>query len=282
MGNRQKPSSRKCPWCGRDGKEIRAWWQVGRARDSVVYILHFHWPEGVLRDPEDRDWLVWPDGRRVRFQADHYSGSSIDLSRRLAEHLSGRGAKLPAAALELGADVRIAREWHVPLAFEQRLRRKPSVSPQSRNGQRFGSIQLRPLCPEPGCAGEKAWGRFPEAEVQNYYREQRQLNTQERQSRREWEDHCAQLQADGIWDPWTTWDEAFPQLAYGSAAPAVMDSPAARRNGRHNGQHAVEGPGDNLGVFPEASGPSPDAPWLLGPAIDPVRPADELDQEIDL
>jgi hypothetical protein len=215
MGNRQKPSSRKCPWCGRDGKQIRTWWQVGRADQSVVYILHLHWPKGVIRDPEDRDWLVWPDGRRIRFQADHYSGSSTDLPRRLAQHLSGHGAKLVAAALELGADVRVSREWHVPVVFEQRLRRpKPTLSPQSTNGQRFGSRQLRPLCPEPACAGDKAWGRFPEAEVRAYYQEQRRLFEAARQERRAWDEHCAQLRAAGTWDHWKTWNEAFPHLAY--------------------------------------------------------------------
>jgi hypothetical protein len=252
MGNRRKPTARACPWCGGPGKQIRTWWQVGRAHQSVVYILHFHWPKGVVRDPDNLDWLVWPDGRRIRFQADHYSGSTCDLPRRLAEHLSGRGAKLVAAALELGANVRVSRVWHVPVAFEQRLRRpKPTLSPQSTNGQRFGSIQLRPLCPEPGCAGDKAWARLAETKVRGYYRQLRQAFQATRQARRDWDAHCAELKAAGIWDADKAWDEAFPQLAYDSPADQAThpsngnaDQAAATATSCGSSQHTWLDPAD--------------------------------------
>ena len=218
MGTRRKPTARNCPWCGGPGKRLETWWQVGRAHHSVVYVLHFHWPEGVVRDGA---WLAFPDGRRVRFHADHYSGATCDLPRRLAEHRSGRGAKLVAAAIALGAEVRVARLWHVPLAFEQRLRSAPSDSPRSENGQRFGAAtSLRRLCPEPDCSGDRAWGRFPEQKVRACYRQRRQQAAAKRQARRAWDAHCAQLKADGAWDADGEWDATFPQLAYGIAAAA--------------------------------------------------------------
>jgi hypothetical protein len=232
--SRRKPAARRCPWCGGPGEQLEVWWQVGRARDSVVYLLHFVWPEGVARDPADRDWLVFPDGRRVLFHADHYLGATCDWPRRKGEHLSGRGAKLVAAAVALGAEPRLVRTWRVPVAFEKRLRRsKPSRSPQSINGQRFGSPRtLRPLCPEPECAGTKAWGRYAEAKIQADYREQRQLNATARQARREWEAHCAQLRAAGAWDADGAWDAAFPHLAFGgdaSTQPAPLEAGHAAR-----------------------------------------------------
>jgi hypothetical protein len=228
MGNRRKPTARKCPWCARPGKQIQTWWQVGRA--SVVYILHFHWPYGRV----DAKHIRLADGSVVKFHANHYSGSTCDLPRRLAEHLSGRGAKLVAAAIALGAEVRVARVWHVPLAFEQRLRQPPqpdtscepgnlrySSCPQAGNGRRYGAKKsLRPLCPEPHCAGEEAWGRYPEDEVLAYYRQLRQDNKAKKQARRAWDDHCAQLSAAGVWDADREWDDTFPHLAYAAATAA--------------------------------------------------------------
>jgi hypothetical protein len=232
IGNRRRPTARKCPWCGGPSKRIQTWWQVGRARESVVYILHFHWPYGRV----DAKHIRLADGSVVKFHANHYSGSTCDLPRRLAEHLSGRGAKLVAAAIALGAEVRVARVWHVPLAFEQRLRQPPqpdtscepenlrySSSPQSENGRRYGAKKsLRPLCPDPHCASEEAWGRYPEDEVQAYYQQLRKRAEAKRQGRREWDAHCAQLNADGVWDADRAWDEAFPRLAYGPATAAPV------------------------------------------------------------
>jgi hypothetical protein len=218
---RRKPTARRCPWCGRPGEQLETWWQVGRASDSIVYLLHFHWPAGVVRDPADRDWLVFPDGRRVRFHADHYLGATCDWPRREGEHLSGRGAKVVAAAIALGAEPRLVRTWRVPLAFEQQLRSAPSDSPQSDNGQRFGAPRsLRPLCPEPGCAGEAAWRHYPEAKIQADYRQLREKAKAKKEERRAWVEHCAQLKADGTWDAARAWDEAFPHLAHGSDASA--------------------------------------------------------------
>jgi hypothetical protein len=126
--------------------------------------------------------------------------------------------------------------WQVPLAFEQRLRQPPqpdiscepgnlrySSCPQSGNGRRYGAKKsLRPLCPEPHCAGEAAWGRYPEAEVLAYYRQLRQANKAARQARRAWDDHCARLSAAGVWDADREWDAAFPDLAYPAATAAQV------------------------------------------------------------
>jgi hypothetical protein len=136
----------------------------------------------------------------------------------------------------LGAEVRVARVWQVPLAFEQRLRQPPQPStscepenlrysscPQSENGRRYGAKKsLRPLCPEPHCASEAAWGRYPEAEVQAYYRQLRQENKAKKESRRAWDDHCAQLSAARVWDADQEWNVAFPDLGYAAATATQL------------------------------------------------------------
>ncbi len=231
-GIRRNPTGRDCPACGGPRQKIETLWQVGHGpHQSIIYVLHFHWPYGRL-DP----WRIrLADGSIVRFHADHYSGRTRDLPRRVAEHLAGvyvpgqrghkgSGARLVAAAIAYGAEVRLARIWHVPLEFEQRLRpSKPSDSPQSDSGVRYGANQsLRRLCPDPECSGDKAWKRYPEAKVKAYYRAQRQAVAAARQARREWDAHCAQLNADGVWDADRAWDEAFPHLAYGPATAAPV------------------------------------------------------------
>jgi hypothetical protein len=227
-GNRRWPTDLECPGCLGPGEKIETLWPVGFGpHQSIIYLLHFHWPYGRV-DPKR---IRLADGSTVNFHADHYSGATRDLPRRFAEHLSGvfipgrrghrgRGARLVAAAIAYGADVRLARVWHVPLAFEQRLRPpKPSVSPQSENGQRFGAFtSLRPLCPT--CVGDKAFGRFNEAKVQAYYREQRQAAEAERQARKEQKERWA-IEHETIWNADREWDLAFPELAY-EPTPATV------------------------------------------------------------
>jgi hypothetical protein len=232
VGNRRNPTVRDCPACGGPGEKIETLWQVGQGpHQSIIYLLHFNWPYGRV-DP----WHIrLADGSIVKFHADHYSGKTRDLPRRLSQHLSGvfvpgqrghrgHGARLVAAAIAYGAEIRLARIWHVPLAFEQRLRpSKPSASPKSENGHRYGAwTSLRPYCPDPSCSGERAWGRLNEAKVKAYYRAQRRAVAAERLARREWDAHCAQLQADGVWDADREWNETFPHLAYCAVTAAEV------------------------------------------------------------
>jgi hypothetical protein len=69
-GQPPQANRRKCPWCGRPGKRIQTWWQAGRACDSIVYLLHFHWPYGHV----DAKHIRLADGSVVKFHANHYSG----------------------------------------------------------------------------------------------------------------------------------------------------------------------------------------------------------------
>jgi hypothetical protein len=224
VGCRRNPTGRDCPACAGAGEKIETLWQVGKGpHQSIIYLLHFHWPYGRV-DP----WHIrLADGSIVKFHADHYSGKTGDLPRRLSEHLAGvyvpgqrghrgHGARLVAAAIAYGAEVRLARVWHTPLEFEQRLRQRgASESPQSEKGTRRGAWKsLRPLCPEPGCSGDRAWGRFPEAKIQAYYREQRRAVAAARQDRRERLARRDAERAAGTWDADREWDRAFPHLAY--------------------------------------------------------------------
>jgi putative endonuclease len=65
---------------------------------STVYLLHFEKPIGNPASPHG--------------QAQHYLGyAGNGLHRRLAEHLSGNGAKIVAAFLEQGIGFCLARTW---------------------------------------------------------------------------------------------------------------------------------------------------------------------------
>jgi len=243
VGNRRNPTARNCPRCGGPGEKIETLWQVGRGpNQSIIYLLHFHWPHGRV-DP----WHIrLGDGSIVKFQADHYLGKTRNLPQRLEAHQDGRAANLTAVALTLGAELLLTRTWRVPLPFEARLKdRGDSPSPQSRTGQRRGgSRSFRPYCPLPECGGEKAWGNYRETKVKANYRAQRQAIEAKRQARREWDAHRVQLQADGVWDADRAWDEAFPHLAYdtpvdqathpaGAAADQATGAPTACRTSQH-------------------------------------------------
>ena len=70
-GVRRNPTGRGCPACGGPRERIETLWQVGHGpHQSIIYVLHFHWPYGRV-DP----WRIrLADGSVVRFHADHYSG----------------------------------------------------------------------------------------------------------------------------------------------------------------------------------------------------------------
>src|SRR5215217_5978983 len=69
-GIRRNPTGRDCPACGGPHEKIETLWQVGHGpHQSIIYVLHFHWPYGRV-DP----WRIClADGSIVRFHADHYS-----------------------------------------------------------------------------------------------------------------------------------------------------------------------------------------------------------------
>ncbi len=88
----------------------------------TVYLLH-------LQQPMSRG--VSPAGRPLF--ASHYIGYSdrADLGERLVEHMTGRGAKMLAAAARRGIAFQLARVWHGPQAtrtFERRLKNCKNAS----------------------------------------------------------------------------------------------------------------------------------------------------------
>ena len=91
-------------------------------RSPVVYLLHFAEPYKHAR---------------------HYVGYSEQLSKRLAHHQHGTGARLMAAVAEAGIAYQVARVWKgADRTFERRIH------------NRKHSAQLCPLC-----AGDSALGR---------------------------------------------------------------------------------------------------------------------------
>ncbi len=84
----------------------------------TVYLLH-------LQQPLSRG--VSPTGKPL--QAGHYIGFSErdELSERMAEHMSGRGSKMLAAAVQRGIAWQIARVWkgrRADRCFERRLKNR--------------------------------------------------------------------------------------------------------------------------------------------------------------
>jgi hypothetical protein len=77
----------------------------------VIYLLHFSRPYR---------------------HAHHYLGFTDNLEQRLAEHRSGRGSPLVAAAVRAGIDVVVAATWSGDRNVERRLHRyKNSRGPGS-------------------------------------------------------------------------------------------------------------------------------------------------------
>lgn len=60
--------------------------------------------------------------------ARHYTGTTTDLDARLAEHATGRGARLLAAAAEAGITWEVARVWRGGRAVERALKRQGGAS----------------------------------------------------------------------------------------------------------------------------------------------------------
>ncbi len=84
----------------------------------TVYLLH-------LQQPLNRG--ISPAGKLL--QAAHYIGytGKDDLSDRMAEHMTGRGARILQVAFERNISFQIARIWKGPRAtrgFERRLKNR--------------------------------------------------------------------------------------------------------------------------------------------------------------
>jgi predicted GIY-YIG superfamily endonuclease len=75
----------------------------------VVYLLHFDSPLG---NPAKRF-----------ASASHYIGTAGNLMERLADHASGRGARIMAAAVARGITWRLVRCWDGGWPLERRLKR---------------------------------------------------------------------------------------------------------------------------------------------------------------
>jgi predicted GIY-YIG superfamily endonuclease len=81
----------------------------------TVYLLHFDAPVG-------------PPGNR-RNQAWHYTGSTRrSVTKRLAEHAAGKGARLLAVALASGVSWQLARTWEGGRDRERQIKRQGGAS----------------------------------------------------------------------------------------------------------------------------------------------------------
>lgn len=85
-----------------------------------VYLWHFSRPLGNPASP--------------RGQAQHYGGFAADedgdmleLERRAAQHLAGRGAKITRAAIANGIEISLVVAWRAPLSFEKQLKRRKDM-----------------------------------------------------------------------------------------------------------------------------------------------------------
>jgi predicted GIY-YIG superfamily endonuclease len=81
-----------------------------------VYLLHFYNPQ---------------TGESAKLaHAAHYCGSSDDVSARLAEHGTTRGAKLTYAVRQAGLSWVVARTWHGGRRLEYQLKRRHNAPRQ--------------------------------------------------------------------------------------------------------------------------------------------------------
>jgi predicted GIY-YIG superfamily endonuclease len=74
---------------------------------GTVYLLHFHRPYR---------------------HAGHYTGWTTDLTARLAQHATGRGARLLAVVSSAGIGWELARTWTGTRAVERALKRQGGAS----------------------------------------------------------------------------------------------------------------------------------------------------------
>lgn len=83
-------------------------WPWNASTMGHVYLFHFNAPLGNLANP--------------RAQANHYVGFCDDLDSRIAKQLSGKGAKLVAAAVKQGLVFELYH-WPAPLATEKLVKK---------------------------------------------------------------------------------------------------------------------------------------------------------------
>jgi predicted GIY-YIG superfamily endonuclease len=79
----------------------------GKAPGGVVYLVHFSEPYRHAR---------------------HYTGWTVDLDARVAEHKAGRGARLLQVIAQAGIGWTLARTWEGPRARERQLKRQGGAS----------------------------------------------------------------------------------------------------------------------------------------------------------
>ncbi len=104
----------------------------GKAPGGVVYLVHFTEPYRHAR---------------------HYTGWTVDLDARRAEHRGGRGARLLQVSAQAGIGWRLARTWEGSRARERQLKRQggasrrcPICTPSGRHGdERPRRPDRRPL-----------------------------------------------------------------------------------------------------------------------------------------
>lgn len=88
-------------------------WPWNASTQGHLYIFHFNAPLGNLANP--------------RAQASHYCGFTDDLDARIKKQLSGKGAKLVAAALRQGLIFELYH-WEACLATEKLVKRYKKTS----------------------------------------------------------------------------------------------------------------------------------------------------------
>ena len=79
----------------------------GKAPDGVVYLVHFTEPYRHAR---------------------HYTGWTVDLDARFAEHQAGRGARLLQVIAQAGIGWTLARTWEGSRQRERQLKRQGGAS----------------------------------------------------------------------------------------------------------------------------------------------------------
>jgi predicted GIY-YIG superfamily endonuclease len=103
-----RPAGRP-PWLAAGSEYLALLERQGRGV-GVIYLIHFNQPIGDLRNP--------------RGFASHYTGWTLDLPARLADHAGGRGARLLQVVGELGIGWQLARIWTGTRARERSLKQR--------------------------------------------------------------------------------------------------------------------------------------------------------------
>jgi hypothetical protein len=105
-------------------------WPWSATTRGYVYLFHFARPLGNLQNP--------------RAQAHHYVGFAVDLAERLTAQLTGRGAKIVAAAVErkIAFDIYF---WPATLAVEKQIKRRKETHVFCPTCCRLAGRRLRPI-----------------------------------------------------------------------------------------------------------------------------------------